>query len=125
MALFAISCIDKPNSLPLRMATREAHLAYANGGQSMVTVKIGGPYLDQDGNMAGSLLIVEAADRAAVEEILEEGSLCHSRSVSDRGHSSLPRHRRPPALRTLTAPLSAQSQERDRLASGWASAASG
>ncbi len=68
MALFAISCIDKPNSLPLRMATREAHLAYANGGQSMVTVKIGGPYLDQDGNMAGSLLIVEAADRAAVEE---------------------------------------------------------
>lgn len=68
MALFVISCIDKPDSLPLRMATREAHLAYANGGQSMVNVKIGGPYLDQGGNMAGSLLIVEAADRVAVDE---------------------------------------------------------
>jgi uncharacterized protein YciI len=68
MALFVISCIDKTDSLPLRMATREAHLAYANGGQSMVSVKIGGPYLDQSGNMAGSLLIVEAADRAAVDE---------------------------------------------------------
>jgi uncharacterized protein len=68
MALFVISCIDKPDSRPLRMATREAHLAYANSGQSMVSVKIGGPYLDQSGNMAGSLLIVEAADRAAVDE---------------------------------------------------------
>jgi uncharacterized protein len=68
MALFAISCIDKPGSLSLRMATREAHLAYANGGQVKVSVKMGGPYLDDRGNMAGSLLIVEAADRTAVEE---------------------------------------------------------
>jgi hypothetical protein len=34
----------------------------------MVSVKIGGPYLDAKGNMAGSLLIVEAADHMAVEE---------------------------------------------------------
>ena len=68
MALFAISCIDKPNSLALRMATRESHLAYANGGQATAKVKMGGPYLDEHGNMAGSLLIVEAADRNAVEE---------------------------------------------------------
>jgi uncharacterized protein len=68
MALFAISCVDKPDSLSLRMATREAHLAYANGGQTRVCVKMGGPYLDEEGNMAGSLLIVEARDRAAVEE---------------------------------------------------------
>jgi uncharacterized protein len=68
MALFAISCIDKPDSLPLRMATRQSHLDYANGGQSFVKVKMGGPYLDEQGNMAGSLLIVEASDRRAVEE---------------------------------------------------------
>lgn len=68
MALFAISCIDKPDSLQLRLATRQSHLAYANGGQTIVKVKLGGPYLDEEGNMAGSLLIVEAADRAAVEE---------------------------------------------------------
>ena len=68
MALFVISCVDKPNSLDLRMSAREAHLAYANGGQNLVSVKIGGPYLDANGNMAGSLLIVEAAGRVAVEE---------------------------------------------------------
>jgi hypothetical protein len=68
MALFAISCIDKPDSLSLRMATRQAHLDYANGGQTKVSVKMGGPYLDEQGNMAGSLLIVEATDRAAVED---------------------------------------------------------
>ena len=71
MALFAVSCIDKPGSLSLRMATREAHLAYANGGQTSVSVKMGGPYLDEHGNMAGSLLIVEAKDRAAVEAFSE------------------------------------------------------
>ena len=74
MALFAISCIDKPGSLSLRMATREAHLAYANGGQTSVTVKMGGPYLDEQGNMAGSLLIVDARDRAAVEEFSKNDS---------------------------------------------------
>jgi uncharacterized protein len=68
MALFVISCVDKPGSLALRMSARESHLAYANGGQNLVSVKIGGPYLDAKGSMAGSLLIVEAADRMAVEE---------------------------------------------------------
>ena len=29
MALFALICHDKPNSLDLRMKNREAHLAYA------------------------------------------------------------------------------------------------
>lgn len=43
MALFAISCIDKPDSLALRMATRQSHLDYANGGQTLVKVKLGGP----------------------------------------------------------------------------------
>lgn len=68
MALFAISCIDKPDSLELRMATRQSHLAYADGGQTAVKVKMGGPYLDENGNMAGSLMIVEAPDRRTVEE---------------------------------------------------------
>lgn len=68
MPLFAISCIDKPDSLELRMATRQSHLNYANGGQTFVQVKMGGPYLDAQGNMAGSLMIVEAPNRSAVEE---------------------------------------------------------
>jgi uncharacterized protein YciI len=65
MALFVISYIDKPNALALRMANREAHLAYAHADDKPVKVKLGGPYLDDKGDMAGSLLIVEAPDRAA------------------------------------------------------------
>ena len=65
MPLFVVSYIDKPNSLPLRMANREAHLAYAHGDGTPAKLKLGGPYLDEQGNMAGSLLILEAPDKAA------------------------------------------------------------
>jgi uncharacterized protein YciI len=68
MPLFVISCIDIPDTLDLRMATRQAHLAYANTGEKPVKVKIGGPYLDERGNMTGSLLIVHAPSREAVEQ---------------------------------------------------------
>src|SRR5579885_1496894 len=65
MPLFVISYIDKPNSLSLRMATREAHLAYAHADDKPAKVKLGGPYLDEKGDMAGSMLIVEAPDMEA------------------------------------------------------------
>jgi hypothetical protein len=58
-------CFDKPNALDLRMATREAHLAYVR--ENLAMVKLAGPMLDADDGMAGSLFIIEAADRAAVE----------------------------------------------------------
>jgi len=61
---FVITAFDKPNSLALRMATREAHFAYAHKTDQ---VKLGGPFLDADGNMAGSMLILEAADLAAAK----------------------------------------------------------
>jgi uncharacterized protein YciI len=64
MALFVLVCIDKPDSLPLRMATREAHFDYARRtGQ----VRLGGPFLDDAGGMAGSLIVLEADDLAAAE----------------------------------------------------------
>jgi uncharacterized protein YciI len=47
------------------MANREAHLAYAHADDRPAKLKLGGPYLDEQGNMAGSLLILEAADKAA------------------------------------------------------------
>jgi uncharacterized protein YciI len=64
MPLFVLTCIDKPNALPLRMATREAHFAYARekGG-----IRLGGPFLDDAGDMAGSLIILEADDLAAAK----------------------------------------------------------
>jgi uncharacterized protein YciI len=65
MPLFILACFDKPNSLDLRMATREAHLAYA--GENAAMVKVAGPMLDDAGAMAGSLFILEAPDKATVE----------------------------------------------------------
>jgi uncharacterized protein YciI len=65
MPLFTLMCFDKPNALDLRMATREAHLAYVR--ENLAMVKLAGPMLDADDGMAGSLFVVEAADRAAVE----------------------------------------------------------
>ena len=63
MPTFVLFCVDKPGSLDLRMATREAHLAYMRDKAAMM--KLGGPMLNDNGEMAGSLLIVEAPDRAA------------------------------------------------------------
>ena len=63
--LFIITAIDKPNSLELRMATREAHFAYARATNA---VRLGGPFLDPEGRMAGSMIILEAADLAAAKD---------------------------------------------------------
>ncbi len=58
MPYFVIDFRDKPNAFEVRAAAREAHLAYIKdlGAQ----VKLGGPYVDEQGRMIGSLIIVEA-----------------------------------------------------------------
>lgn len=58
MALFVLLNNDKPDALALRMATREAHLAYVGGFGERI--KLGGPVLDDKGDMAGSLILFEA-----------------------------------------------------------------
>ena len=64
--LFCVICMDKPNSLPLRQATRPAHIEYVS--QSPNTVKLGGPLMDEDGtSMIGTMLIIEAENRADAE----------------------------------------------------------
>ena len=65
MALFMLACFDKPNSLDLRMATREAHLAYVR--EHIAAVKVAGPMLDENEAMAGSLFILDVADLAAAK----------------------------------------------------------
>ena len=67
MPHFMLACFDKADSLALRMATREAHLAYMAGKRD--EVKLAGPLLDEAGDMAGSLLIVEVADLAAAKAL--------------------------------------------------------
>lgn len=63
--MFAIICTDRPASLDLRLATRPAHLAYLATYASRVVQ--GGPLLDTDGRPCGTLLLIEAEDRAAAE----------------------------------------------------------
>ena len=63
---FVISCIDKPGALGLRMETRPAHIEFLKAHAD--AVKFAGPYLGEDGEtMAGSLIILEADDRASAE----------------------------------------------------------
>jgi uncharacterized protein YciI len=62
--LFAVNNIDKPDALALRMATREAHFAYI---KDTGVLRLGGPFLDAKGDMAGSLMIIETADLAAAK----------------------------------------------------------
>jgi len=60
---FILIAHDKSGGLPLRMATRPAHLAYCEQelGSRLVYA---GPTLDESGNPNGSMMIVEAADAA-------------------------------------------------------------
>jgi uncharacterized protein YciI len=63
--LFVIIAKDKPDSLPLRMSTRAAHLEYV---KATGAVRLAGPFLDPKGEMSGSLIIIEAADLNAAKE---------------------------------------------------------
>jgi len=65
--LFAILCNDKSEHLQLRLDTRAVHLDYLKGLGD--TLKFAGPFLDEDGKPNGSLIVVEAADKAQAEQI--------------------------------------------------------
>ena len=67
--LFAVTCTDRAGALQTRLETRDAHLEWAGAPDS--PVKMGGPLLDAEGRPAGSLLIVEAEDEAALRDILK------------------------------------------------------
>jgi uncharacterized protein YciI len=67
--LFAILCKDKPDHLQLRQETRPSHLAYLNEFNVKGTLKFAGPFLDDDGNSNGSLVVIEAESKSAAQEI--------------------------------------------------------
>lgn len=68
MDFFAV-CLDKPDHLQLRMATRDAHLAYLQEHDS--TVKGAGPILSEDqSSVIGSLLLIRAEDMQTAMEYL-------------------------------------------------------
>ena len=60
---YAIVCTDKPHIGELREKTRPAHGVYLK--QHSDKMHIGGPFEDDDGNIVGTLLIINVEDRAA------------------------------------------------------------
>ena len=58
MPLFAVICRDKPGALQIRLDTRNAHLAHIRDSG---IVAMAGPLIEE-GEMRGSLVILEAAD---------------------------------------------------------------
>lgn len=54
--LYALICLDKPGALDIRKANRDAHLGYI--AETGVVVQAG-PFLDADGAMIGSLVILD------------------------------------------------------------------
>lgn len=65
MAVFVLTCIDRPGALEVRMAARPAHQNYVAAHRERL--KLAGPLLDDAGAMAGSMFIIEAETRAEVE----------------------------------------------------------
>lgn len=62
--LYVLVCEDKPNSEDLRKAVRNEHLAYLQD----FDVRFAGPMLaDDETTMIGSIIVIEAADRAAAD----------------------------------------------------------
>lgn len=67
--LFALLCTDKPGGLDLRMQVRPEHLKYLESLGS--SLKAAGPFLTDEGSPIGSLVIIEAADRATAQAMAE------------------------------------------------------
>ena len=62
---FAVICTDKPGALPLRLDNRAAHLAYI---EATGVVEMAGPFLDAEGKMTGSLVVLSVDSLTAARE---------------------------------------------------------
>ena len=61
--LYAVICRDRPGHLQVRLDNRAAHLAYI---EATGIVRMAGPFIEE-GQMSGSLVIIEAGDLAAAQ----------------------------------------------------------
>lgn len=69
--LFVLCGMDKPGvGAQLRRENRAAHLEFVTRNPGVV--RTGGALLDDDGAMAGSLMLAELPDRAALDRFLAE-----------------------------------------------------
>lgn len=62
--LIALIARDKPGALPVRQENRPAHVDYLKAN---ACVRQAGPLLDGDGQMCGSLIILDVAEMSEAE----------------------------------------------------------
>lgn len=69
MPLFALHALDRPGALPLRLENYAAHRAFVETDADYgITIVLSGPLQTDDGEvMTGSLFLIEAPSRAAVD----------------------------------------------------------
>ena len=61
----ALFCRDKAGALQIRLDTRAAHLEHLNGTG---VVEMAGPLLDDQGQMCGSLVVLQVEDLKAAQD---------------------------------------------------------
>src|SRR5690606_29642462 len=61
--MFAVTAFDKPNSLEKRLEVRLTHLKYWDDNADAMV--LAGPFLGEDGNAVGSMMVVTASGQAA------------------------------------------------------------
>ncbi len=67
--LFAVTIEGKPGMGATRRAVRPDHIAWLERHRDMLV--IAGPIMDAEGNSIGSVRVIEAPDRAAVDALTE------------------------------------------------------
>ncbi len=70
MPYFAVHAFDRPGRGEERQRLRPAHRERLRVHDHPVAVRIGGPLTDEAGTMIGTLLVIEAESKAAVEAYL-------------------------------------------------------
>jgi uncharacterized protein YciI len=72
MPLFAVHAIDRPDTLQLRLDHYAAHRAFVEDQEAQgITVILSGPLQSDDGElMTGSLFVLEACDRVAIDSFV-------------------------------------------------------
>ena len=66
--MFAVTAFDKPNSLEKRLEVRPTHLKYWDDNADAMV--LAGPFLGEDGNAVGSMMVVTASGQAAAEALV-------------------------------------------------------
>ena len=61
---YALICTDKADHLEVRNANRDAHLDHI---RTSGVVEMAGPFLNEKGEMSGSLVILDVASKAEAE----------------------------------------------------------